>query len=183
MSETRREIVKLAEKLIRTKGYNAFSYRDISGPLQIKNAAIHYHFPSKKDVGVAVIDRNRAAFKILTSGPWKQVPIRQQLLNFIDVYDQSRQTNLICFMGALGPTYLSLPVEMQEHLTLASREIRGWLHGLLQRGLDEGVFHFDESAAQKADSIISALLASLILERIASEDVLLNVKTSILKNI
>ena len=44
--ETKDKIRNLAEELIRTKGYNAFSYADLSAPLQIKNAAIHYHFPS-----------------------------------------------------------------------------------------------------------------------------------------
>lgn len=57
MSDTRENIVDKAEELIRTKGYNAFSYGDIAGVLHIRNAAIHYYFPSKADLGVSVVDR------------------------------------------------------------------------------------------------------------------------------
>ena len=47
MSITREKILELGENLIRTKGYNAFSYQDISSKLGIKNAAVHYYFPTK----------------------------------------------------------------------------------------------------------------------------------------
>ncbi|MBB4046226.1 AcrR family transcriptional regulator [Bacteroides reticulotermitis] len=39
----------MADELIKTIGYNAFSYADISKQLNIKNAAIHYYFPTKSD--------------------------------------------------------------------------------------------------------------------------------------
>ncbi len=60
MSDTRETIIALADQLIRTKGFNAFSYADISAPLDIKNAAIHYHFPNKADLGIAVIEQEIA---------------------------------------------------------------------------------------------------------------------------
>ncbi len=51
MSITRERILELGENFIRTKGYNAFSYQDISSELGVKNAAIHYYFPSKENFG------------------------------------------------------------------------------------------------------------------------------------
>ena len=63
MNDTRSEIVRLAGELIRSIGYNAFSYADISQKLNIKNAAIHYYFPAKSDLGVEVIRENLEAFK------------------------------------------------------------------------------------------------------------------------
>jgi len=56
-SETAEQILDLAETLIQTRGYSAFSYQDIAEALGIRKASIHYHFPSKTDLGVAVIDR------------------------------------------------------------------------------------------------------------------------------
>ncbi|HEY6902347.1 MAG TPA: TetR/AcrR family transcriptional regulator, partial [Puia sp.] len=56
MAETREQIIELADELIRTRGFNAFSYSDISGPLAIRNSAVHYHFPTKVDLGEAVIE-------------------------------------------------------------------------------------------------------------------------------
>ena len=56
-SETAEQILDLAETLIQTRGYSAFSYQDIADALGIRKASIHYHFPSKADLGVAVINR------------------------------------------------------------------------------------------------------------------------------
>ena len=36
---TKKRILDIAEKLIMSKGYNAFSYKDISTKLNVKNAA------------------------------------------------------------------------------------------------------------------------------------------------
>ena len=47
MNDTRSEIIRMADELIKTIGYNAFSYADISKQLNIKNAAIHKYIPAK----------------------------------------------------------------------------------------------------------------------------------------
>ena len=61
-SETAQQILDLAETLIQTRGYSAFSYQDIADRLGIRKASIHYHFPSKTDLGIAVVDRYAARF-------------------------------------------------------------------------------------------------------------------------
>ncbi|HKI87734.1 MAG TPA: TetR/AcrR family transcriptional regulator, partial [Draconibacterium sp.] len=63
MSVTREKILELGENLIRTRGYNAFSYQDISSELGIKNAAIHYYFPSKKNLGTSIVKTNIQRFE------------------------------------------------------------------------------------------------------------------------
>ena len=65
MNDTRSEIIRLGSELIRSIGYNSFSYADISKALNIKNAAIHYYFPSKSDLGVEIIRKNLNAFNEL----------------------------------------------------------------------------------------------------------------------
>ena len=72
MNDTRSEIVRLASELIRSIGYNAFSYTDISQKLHIKNAAIHYYFPSKSDLGVEVeITVKEPPIRQSKLTPWK----------------------------------------------------------------------------------------------------------------
>ena len=57
--DTREEILNTAESLWQHRGYNAFSYHHIAVQLGIRNAAIHYHFPGKEDLGVELIRRYR----------------------------------------------------------------------------------------------------------------------------
>src|SRR5512144_3174565 len=56
-SATAEQILDIAETLIQTRSYSAFSYQDIADALGIRKASIHYHFATKADLGVAVVDR------------------------------------------------------------------------------------------------------------------------------
>ena len=75
-SETAEKILDLAEMLIQTRGYSAFSYKDISDVLGIRKAGIHYHFEFKTDLGVAVVDRYAERFgKALANIAGQQVVV------------------------------------------------------------------------------------------------------------
>ena len=54
---TSTRILDTAEALLQVRGYNGFSYADISTELGITKAALHYHFPGKADLGLALITR------------------------------------------------------------------------------------------------------------------------------
>src|ERR1700690_1670053 len=55
-------ILDVAEKLAQTRGYNGFSYADIAVELGVTKASLHYHFPSKAELGCALIERYRTVF-------------------------------------------------------------------------------------------------------------------------
>ena len=68
VGNTREQIMQRAEALLLQKGFNGFSYRDISAPMGVKNAAIHYHFPTKGDLGVALIEKYHSKLRSDTAG-------------------------------------------------------------------------------------------------------------------
>src|SRR5690349_8022318 len=113
MPDTRQNIVDLAEELIRTKGYNAFSYSDIAAALHVRNAAIHYYFPSKTDLGIRVVDgeleniaRSRKEGALLTGS--------RQLRKVMEIFYGSNRKGWICLNGSLTPDYLTLPEPLQQ---------------------------------------------------------------------
>ncbi|MCY4123811.1 MAG: TetR/AcrR family transcriptional regulator, partial [Pseudomonas sp.] len=53
---TRDALIQTAEGLMRTKGYAAFSYADLADAVGIRKASIHYHFPTKEDLGIAIVE-------------------------------------------------------------------------------------------------------------------------------
>ncbi|MEQ9166849.1 MAG: TetR/AcrR family transcriptional regulator [Fulvivirga sp.] len=176
--DTKTEIMDLAEQLIRSRGYNSFSYKDISSALNLKNAAIHYYFPAKHDLGSAIINRTRLRFAQHIN-EWKTDAPKLQLEQFINTYEKANQKELICFMGSLGPSYKTLPESMQKELTAASFEIRSWIRIILKAGMADGSFSFNEKPEDKSDAIITSLLASLILNRVTGENILASVKSVI----
>ena len=52
----------VAEQLAQTRGYNGFSYADVAAQLGVTKASLHYHFPSKAQLGAALIDRYQTNF-------------------------------------------------------------------------------------------------------------------------
>ena len=52
--DSAKQILDIAERRMRQTGYNAVSYRDIAAEMGIKSASLHYHFPKKEDLGVAL---------------------------------------------------------------------------------------------------------------------------------
>ena len=56
-TDTADQILDVAEHLVEVRGFNAFSYADVGTELGLTNAALHYHFSTKADLGEALISR------------------------------------------------------------------------------------------------------------------------------
>lgn len=99
MSLTREKIIELGESLILTRGYNAFSYQDISRELGMKNAAIHYYFPSKANLGTSIVRTNIQRFEEMVENmETRGFSEWQQLESFVKIYIKSnREGNCVCW--------------------------------------------------------------------------------------
>ena len=179
MSDTRSEIIRLAGELIRSIGYNSFSYADISKKLGIKNAAIHYYFPSKSDLGVEVIKENLTAFNELIE-KWKSLDYKQQFTNYIHMHDSFIKKSWVCVVGSLAPSYDTLPENMQKELERLVNIILQWLTELLENGRKNKIFSFKETPRTKAFMIHSALLSSLQMNKVLKNDVYKSIQEGLL---
>jgi AcrR family transcriptional regulator len=179
MKVTKDEIVNRADNLIREVGYNNFSYTDISVPLQIKNASIHYHFPSKSDLGVEVIKRAMERF-IADSAVWRTLTYRQQLAKIVETYSQKQRAHCVCLVGALSPVYDTLSPELQQELKISVTLLLDKLVDVLTKGKKSGEFNFPESQKAKACMIQSSLIASLLLDRVLQNGIFKTIQQEIL---
>src|SRR5271167_853168 len=62
MGNTRTRILDVAERLVQVRGFNGFSYADVAAELSLTKASLHYHFPSKAELGEALIARYAERF-------------------------------------------------------------------------------------------------------------------------
>lgn len=60
--DRRSQILDAAERMARSGGYNGFSFRDIATEVGVKSASVHYHFPTKSDLTVALAERYTRRF-------------------------------------------------------------------------------------------------------------------------
>lgn len=178
--DTRKQILDCAENLMLERSFNAFSYQHIARQLGVKNAAIHYHFPSKTDLGVAVIQRYRRRFlrwageqEKLTADPWLKL---EWYLDLTTRYYHENQK--ICPSGVLSAEFNVLPEEMRRETDGFVHELYDWCLRILRDGVEQGYFRFAGSLEDKALTILSALQGALQLARI-HHDVLERVKKQI----
>jgi len=165
MSETKGKIVAMADRLVRTKGFNAFSYKDIADPLNIRNAAVHYHFPAKTDLGVEVIEQEIEKFNSSTA-KWKHLPEDEQLAKLVDVFRKHNGQGNICLMGSLATDFETFSPAMQTKVQEMADGIVSWLTNCLERGRKNKRLHFKGAADARALIIMSNLQSSLLLSRV-----------------
>jgi TetR/AcrR family transcriptional regulator, transcriptional repressor for nem operon len=181
MDDTKNKIMDLAENLLLSRGYNGFSYKNISLALGIKNAAIHYHYPAKKDLGVAVIRRARHQLKT-----WIQF-MSEQKTPFGDVLDQlfgryiqfMNSGNKICLGGALETDFHTLPLEVQQETRAYVSEVIQWMKTMFSEGREQGAFSFPGNPEDKALQVLSSLQGAVQKVRTTDESSLYSVMNQI----
>src|SRR5512141_2826600 len=141
---TKRMIMDLTESFLQDKGFNGFSYAHIAAELGVKNAAIHYHFPSKEALVCAVIQRYRDRFQLwINNARVKNLSSEEKLDWFFSIYTNTRADNgKVCLAGSLETECNSLPDSLREQTQALTRELLAWLQATLQEGRDAGAFHF-----------------------------------------
>ncbi len=180
---TRDEIVTISDTLIREKGYNAFSYTDISKALSIRNASIHYYFPTKTDLAIAVIDRQITKLAEMVREAADKDPV-EQLKAYLSIYSHTNEEGSVCIVGSLASDLYSIDERISNHLKMLVDNILVWVTGILENGRSRGVFHFDGIPRTKALLVITNMLASLQLVRLTdNEKDFETIKETVLKEI
>lgn len=171
---TKAQIVNTALQLFQTRGFNGFSYQDIAKPLGIKNAAIHYHFPAKADLGVAIIDYfrdvlHRFSHKFMQQGG-DAVPQLQGYLNYTRNFHS--ECAKVCPIVMAAADYEILPQEVRARAQLLMDETLAWLTRVLELGREQGSFQFETDPATRAIALSCAIGGALQLSRLGGIQIL-----------
>lgn len=159
-------ILDVAERLAQTRGYNGFSYADISEQLAVTKAALHYHFPTKAKLGRALIERYRAVFGAALAALDQQTKDPyEKLQQYVRLYDSVLSNDRMCLCGMLAAEFATLPPPMQQSLTLFFDANERWLTAVLEDGLRAGTFHFREVANERARLLLGALEGAMLIAR------------------
>ncbi len=182
MAETKENIIKIGDQLIRQKGFNAFSYHDIAQKLGVKNAAIHYHFPTKADLLIEV-----AKYHIQKLKDFEQdnmgLSAYKKVIAFIDTYVKINAEGRVCFVGAMATDWETVEDTVRPYMQQMATMLIDWLTTTLQKGLESKELQFKEQPHTQALLIISNLLAATQMARITGDENFEIIKNAVLNGI
>jgi TetR/AcrR family transcriptional repressor of nem operon len=169
------QILTVAETLIQTKGYNAFSYRDIAEQVGIKTSSIHYHFPTKADLGKTLVKKHLDTLAadlrpILDEEKFSSHKKLELLIDGLVARTYLDQEKM-CLGGMLASEVLTLPESIKKEVQQFFIRIEGWIQQLLRQGVERKEFKFEKKElAKEASFILSLFEGSLLLARLFQDE-------------
>ena len=164
--DSAQRILDVAERLVQTRGFNGFSYADIAEALDVTKASLHYHFPSKADLGRRLIERYEQTFLAVLKGiDATGAAPREKLKRYARIYADVLRDNRMCLCGMLASDYATLPKSMKENVKQFFDENEQWLVEVLEQGRKSGALEFKGSPLDLARVIVGSLEGAMMLAR------------------
>ena len=164
--DTDTEILDTAERLVQVRGFNAFSYADIAATLGITKASLHYHFPSKADLGRALIERYAGRFgDALADIDAAGGDASAKLAAYAEIYAGVLRDHRMCLCGMLAADYDTLPDPMRAAVVSFFDRNETWLVAVLAQGEREGSLRLQGSERDAAQAIVSGLEGAMLIAR------------------
>jgi TetR/AcrR family transcriptional repressor of nem operon len=165
-ADTSQRILDIAERLMQTRGYNAFSYADIAQSLHITKASLHYHFPSKAELGKRLVERYSHSFlRALAAINATGANAVELLRQYVELYLGVLRNDRMCLCGMLAAEYTTLPKPMKVELKRFFDENEQWLVAVLEEGRAKRTLRFEGSALEMARLLVSSLEGAMMLAR------------------
>ena len=173
-ADMRTRLLEVAQRLVQTGGYQGFSFRDLSREVGIRTASIHYHFPTKTDLAVALVRRYRQAIgRAMKEIAAQRDSLAERLDATVRLYtDTLNDGSRICVCAALGGEYSSLPPEVRGELKELITDGERWLDRFLSEGRARGEVPKESDPQALARLWYAALQGALLVSRAGSPQIL-----------
>ena len=168
-ASTTAQILRTAEFLVRSRGYNAFSYADIAKVVGISTASIHYHFPSKADLvrGITAryidgVDGRLAAIRRDVSG------VHERLAAFVALFRESLgedEMDRMCACMMLATEAGSLPSDVRAMVSDFIHATGAWVADVMTEGRDAGEIDFAGDAALEGGTLCATIEGATFVAR------------------
>lgn len=166
LPDTSKRILDVAEKLVQTRGFNGFSYADVAEALGITKASLHYHFPTKADLGLRLIARYHEEFLAALAAIDADEPApRKKLRQYGQLYADVLRRQSMCLCGMLAADYATLPKPMRQAVLEFFDANERWLSKVLEEGRVGRSLRFDGAPQERARMILAALEGAMLVAR------------------
>ncbi len=158
MTLTKDLLLAEAEALLRTRGYAAFSYADLSTRVGIRKASIHHHFATKEDLGGVLIDNYLVRFEeALKEILAQESKAEVRLERYAHFFVTSMIDGMLPLCGALSAEMAVLPQSIQERVHRFFRLHLDWVEEVIRAGVATKELGADVDPGTTAMLILSTL--------------------------
>jgi TetR/AcrR family transcriptional repressor of nem operon len=165
-ANTRSRILDAGERLVQSRGFNGFSYADVAAELALTKASLHYHFPSKAELGEALIVRYAERFAHALAAIDANITQAPAKLDaYANLYAEVLRQERMCLCGMLAAEYQTLPSPIRTAVVAFLDDNETWLALVLEHGRKDGSLRFGNTAADTARSIIGGLEGAMLMAR------------------
>jgi TetR/AcrR family transcriptional regulator, transcriptional repressor for nem operon len=163
---TRTQLLDVAAELVRTRGYNGFSYADLSARVGLRKASIHHHFPTKEALGLALVDDYIERFDVALDGIRSTEPTAMaQLQAYVQIYRASLLDGRGCLCGVLAAELDSLPADVTLGVErFLARQVQ-WLAERIAAGQATGELRPGEDPRALAEALLAICQGALLVSR------------------
>ena len=168
MNATADRILDAGQELIQTGGFSAMSFQDIASEVGIRKPSIIHHFPTKAELGVAIIRRYRDTFAAqlqqISEDPAKSSWDALEFY-FSPYLFLASTPDKVCLCGALAGEIPVLPEVMRVEVKQFIEAHQRWLEEILREGVERGEFVLIDSPKSLSRVIFNSLQGSLLVTR------------------
>lgn len=166
-SSAKEAILAAAKKTAQAHGYNGLNFRELADDVGIKAASIHYHFPSKADLGAAVAKRYWEDTAAALEAMFAETPDPVRCLGrYSDTFRKALASdNRMCLCSFMAAEYDDLPDAVKKEVQTFADVNVAWLSKLLSAAAVVS----PEESEQRARAIFAAVAGAQLMARSRSD--------------
>lgn len=168
---TRTALLDVAEHAARSRGFDAFSYADLSQAVGIRKASIHHHFPAKADLALALIGRYRETFQsTLAAIDACSATAGERLTGFLQTYrDALADGDTVCLCVAYSSGRDSFGKPVIDELDAFHADCLAWLETVFGQAGHDASIHNTGPASAEAQACLALVEGAQLMARAARD--------------
>jgi TetR/AcrR family transcriptional repressor of nem operon len=161
-TDTRSTLIGNATALVRRQGYAAFSYADLAEAVGIRKPSIHHHFPTKEDLGAAMVEAYGRDFaERLDAIAAETGDPLERLGRYAGLYREGLALGQGCLCGVLASEAAVLPPRVRAEVERFFAANLRWLERVLRDGQASAALRGDLEPSRGARTVLSALQGAM----------------------
>lgn len=164
----RDEILDVTEGMIRERGYNGVSAREVANATSIKSSSVHYYFPNKSDMVTAVVLRYTQNFLEALGEPdqFGNAARAKVVDHYVAAFRHAlTEDKKLCLCAVLGAETGGLPQEVNSGTREFFAKNINWLSRALESVHDNVESNHKDTHLSDATHILASLEGGMIISQ------------------